>query len=108
MERAEQVHRSSVPGPHWYLPLIGVDPSRQPQRLGVTLLRAMLARIDVEGLPCYLETFQPTNVPFYQRSGFQIVAEEREPSSGLLYWVFKRPPARANSGEQPTAETSGG
>jgi ribosomal protein S18 acetylase RimI-like enzyme len=98
MECLDQVHRSSVPGPHWYLPLIGVEPSRQGHGCGVAMLRAMLARIDDKGLSCYLETFQPTNVRFYQRSGFEIVAEGTESASGLLYWAFTRPPARANSG----------
>jgi ribosomal protein S18 acetylase RimI-like enzyme len=108
MEVVEQVHHAAVPGPHWYLPLIGVDPSRQGPGVGARLLQAMLSRVDVEGLPCYLETFQPTNIRFYQRNGFEIVAEGRESESGLLYWAFKRPPARANSGLQPSAEDGGG
>lgn len=94
LETAEHVHRSSVPGPHWYLPLIGVDPSRQGQGLGAALLQAMFARIDGDGLPCYLETFQPTNVPFYQRHGFQVAATGTDADSGLSYWAFIRPPAR--------------
>src|SRR5262245_11519031 len=108
MEFVEPVHRSSVPGPHWYLPLIGVKTSRQGQGLGATLLRAMLARLDLEGLPCYLETFQPANIPFYHRSGFEIAAEGQESGSGLFYWAFKHSPERANSGLQPAAETGGG
>jgi GNAT superfamily N-acetyltransferase len=62
MNVVEQVHHSVVTGPHWYLPLIGVEPSRQGHGVGATLLHAMLARCDVDDLPCYLETFQPTNV----------------------------------------------
>jgi GNAT superfamily N-acetyltransferase len=106
MDYVEQVHHSAVPGPHWYLPLIGVEPSRQGHGVGV--LQAMLPRVDREGLSCYLETFQPTNVRFYQRNGFEIAAEGRESESGLLYWAFKRLPARANSGLQPTVEDGGG
>lgn len=94
MDGIEHVHRSSVAGPHWYLALIGVEPSRQGQGLGVAMLRAMFARIDGEGLPCYLETFQPTNVPFYQRNGFEMAAAGRDAGSGLRYWAFTRPPAR--------------
>src|SRR5262245_2063251 len=95
MAYAEQLHHSAEPGPHWYLPVIGVDPSRQQHGVGTALLRTMLSRADAEGLPCYLETYQPTNVRFYERNGFTIVAHGREPSSGLLYWAFKRPPAPA-------------
>jgi GNAT superfamily N-acetyltransferase len=95
MDSLEHVHRSSVPAPHWYLPLIGVDPSRQGQGLGVAMLQAMFARIDGEGLPCYLETFQPTNVPFYQRNGFELAATGKEACSRLPYWAFTRPPRPA-------------
>jgi GNAT superfamily N-acetyltransferase len=108
MKLVEQVHRAAMPGPHWYLPLIGVDPSRQGHGVGARLLQAMLSRVDVEGLPCYLETFQPTNIRFYQQNGFEIVVEGRESESRLLYWAFKRPPARADTELRPTAANGGG
>jgi hypothetical protein len=48
----------------------------------------MLARADAEGLPCYLETFLDTNVPFYKRNGFDLIAEGVEPTSKCRYWTF--------------------
>jgi ribosomal protein S18 acetylase RimI-like enzyme len=57
--------------PHWYLPLIGVDPARQGQRLGDKLMAHALARCDAEQLPAYLESSNPRNLPFYQRHGFE-------------------------------------
>lgn len=59
--------------PHWYLPLIGVDPSRQGQGLGSALLKAGLQRCDAEGLPAYLESSSPKNVPLYERHGFEVI-----------------------------------
>lgn len=59
--------------PHWYLSMIGVDPSRQGQGLGATLLKAGLARCDAEGLPAYLESSSPKNVPLYERHGFEVI-----------------------------------
>lgn len=59
--------------PHWYLSMVGVDPSRQGQGLGAALLEAGLARCDAEGLPAYLESSSPRNVPLYERHGFEVV-----------------------------------
>lgn len=59
--------------PHWYLSMIGVDPSRQGQGLGSALLKAGLARCDAEGLPAYLESSSPKNVPLYERHGFEAI-----------------------------------
>lgn len=59
--------------PHWYLSMIGVDPSRQGQGLGSALLKAGLRRCDAEGLPAYLESSSPKNVPLYERHGFEVI-----------------------------------
>ena len=89
---AERFHQRAVPGKHLYLNWLGVEPSRQGQGLGSALIHSMLERADAEGLRCYLETFQPRNVPLYQKHGFKIVAEEVEPNSGLRGWAFLRKP----------------
>jgi ribosomal protein S18 acetylase RimI-like enzyme len=59
--------------PHWYLSMIGVDPSRQGQGLGSALLKAGLTRCDADGLPAYLESSSPKNVPLYERHGFEVI-----------------------------------
>lgn len=69
-ELMEQFHPAE---PHWYLSMIGVDPSRQGQGLGAALLKAGLARCDADGLPAYLESSSPKNVPLYQRHGFEVI-----------------------------------
>jgi ribosomal protein S18 acetylase RimI-like enzyme len=92
MSHLEQFHRRDVQPRHWYLPLIGIDSSRQGRGLGSALLAPVLARADVERLPCYLETVEPRNVPFYQRHGFKVVTEGVEPRSGIRFWTFRRDP----------------
>ena len=57
--------------PHWYLPLIGVDPAKQGQGCGVVLLRYALARIDQDRLPAYLESTNPANISLYEKHGFE-------------------------------------
>lgn len=61
--------------PHWYLPMIGVDPARQGRGLGSALLKHALALCDAEGAPAYLESSNPKNVPLYERHGFEVVGE---------------------------------
>jgi predicted ester cyclase/GNAT superfamily N-acetyltransferase len=87
----DELRRRAVPGPHWYLMLIGIEPEAQGQGLGARLLGTGLARADAEGLPCYLETASARNVPFYQRHGFAVV-EAGEIPGGFRYWAMRRMP----------------
>jgi GNAT superfamily N-acetyltransferase len=59
--------------PHWYLPLIGVDPHAQGCGLGSVLLQIGLERCDTEGLPAYLESSNPRNLSLYRRHGFEVM-----------------------------------
>jgi ribosomal protein S18 acetylase RimI-like enzyme len=70
--------------PHWYLPLIGVDPAAQGQGLGSALMRHALERIDADRLPAYLESSNPRNIPLYQRHGFEILGTIQVGSSPNL------------------------
>jgi GNAT superfamily N-acetyltransferase len=88
----EAFHQRFAADRHLYLQWLGVEPSRQGQGLGSATITPELRRADSEALPCYLETFQPRNVPLYLKHGFQIMAEEVEPASGLRAWFFLRRP----------------
>ena len=57
--------------PHWYLAIIGVDPSHKGQGVGAALLRSRLERCDKEGMAAYLESSNLENVPLYEHFGFQ-------------------------------------
>jgi ribosomal protein S18 acetylase RimI-like enzyme len=92
MDYIGKFHHRDVQPRHWYLPLIGIDPAHQGQGLGSMLLAPMLKRADAEDLPCYLETVEPKNVPFYERHGFVIQTEVVEPHSGIRFWTFRRDP----------------
>ena len=96
-ERLIAEYERHMSGPHWYLPILGVDPARQGEGIGSALLEPVLSAADSDRLPCYLDTFQPRNVPFYQRHGFRVLVEDVEPVSGLRYWIFRREPKRASA-----------
>jgi GNAT superfamily N-acetyltransferase len=56
---------------HYYLSLLGSDPSVAGQGIGSSLLRHTLGLIDAACAPAYLETSNGL-VPFYERFGFQL------------------------------------
>lgn len=91
----DRLHASDAPARHWYLLVIGVDPLQQRTGLGTALIEPMLARADREGVPCYLETANETNVAFYARFGFAIIHNVVEPVSGLRLLTFRRDPPRS-------------
>lgn len=57
--------------PHWFLPIMGVDPFMKRQGIGAALMRYGLALCDRDGTLAYLESTKPENVPFYERFGFR-------------------------------------
>jgi ribosomal protein S18 acetylase RimI-like enzyme len=75
--------------PHWYLPLIGVDPAHKLRGLGSALLRHALQRCDRDHLPAYLESSDPANIPLYQRHGFVLQATVQVGSSPPLFPMLR-------------------
>jgi ribosomal protein S18 acetylase RimI-like enzyme len=69
----DKMARHHPPVGHWHLPLIGVDPLDQGRGHGSALLRAVIERLDRDGQVAYLESTNPSNVPFYRRHGFEVV-----------------------------------
>jgi ribosomal protein S18 acetylase RimI-like enzyme len=76
----------------WYLSIVAVDPAAQNRGLGRKLLEPTLAEADRLSATCYLETFSPRNVPFYERLGFAARARFTEPTTGADYAVMVRYP----------------
>lgn len=73
----EEMARRHPDRPHWYLPLIGVEPARQGQGHGSALLEHGLRLCDEARLPAYLESTNPRNIPLYERYGFEVIGEIR-------------------------------
>jgi hypothetical protein len=50
----------------------------------------VLARVDEEGLPCYLETLEEKNVRLYEHFGFKMIEKSAIPETGLTNWAMLR------------------
>jgi GNAT superfamily N-acetyltransferase len=77
-----------VPCDSWYLSIIGILPSAQGRGLGAALLAGTLADASRANVTCYLETFTPRNLKFYERVGFHKVADHLEPTTNKDYAVM--------------------
>lgn len=82
-------------GRFWYLHYVGVRTAHQGKGHGGRIIRAQTAVADAEGLPCWLETATPENVPLYERLGFVTQVEWDVPRGGPHFWGMMRPAARA-------------
>jgi ribosomal protein S18 acetylase RimI-like enzyme len=87
----EQMAKYHPTEPHWYLPLIGVDPAHQGEGYGDALMAYALAECDRDHAPAYLESSNPRNIPFYRRHGFEPLGEIQTGSSPTLVPMLRRP-----------------
>jgi ribosomal protein S18 acetylase RimI-like enzyme len=77
--------------PHWFLPLIGVDPICRGQGHGSALLAHMVARCDRDGQLAYLDSTNAKNVPLYERHGFERLGVINAGSCPPVYPMLRRP-----------------
>lgn len=75
--------------PHWYLAAVGADPVAQGTGVGSALMRAGLERADADGLPVFLETMSPDNLPFYERYGFRVTRVLDETGTPTAYSMLR-------------------
>ena len=87
----EQMAEYHPQEPHWYLPLIGVDPAHQAKGFGDALMSHVLDRCDRERVPAYLESSNPRNLSLYRRHGFEPVGAIQAGSSPTLVPMVRRP-----------------
>jgi GNAT superfamily N-acetyltransferase len=87
----ERMATSHPSEPHWFLPLIGVDPAHQDEGHGGALMAYALARCDRDHAPAYLESSNPRNIPFYERHGFESLGAIQVGSSPTVVPMLRAP-----------------
>jgi GNAT superfamily N-acetyltransferase len=86
-QRVETAHPHRPP--HFYLAVLGTDPSRQGHGIGSALLQPVLDLCDRDGVPVYLESSKESNVAFYARHGFRVTAEVRLPKGPPMWPMWR-------------------
>ena len=77
--------------PHWYLPLLGVDPLHHGKGLGSALLQHAIATFDQDNKFAYLESSNPKNIPFYERHGFELLGTIQVNTSPPIFPMVRKP-----------------
>jgi len=86
------LHKKQVHFPHYYLFFIGVDPVYQKKRVASRLITPMLSWLDIQKLPCYLNTQNEKNIGLYEHYGFEVMEQLVLPDSDIVYTAMQRNP----------------
>jgi ribosomal protein S18 acetylase RimI-like enzyme len=87
----EQMGAAHPKDPHWYLWMIGTDPTCQGKGYGSALLRHTLALCDRDKRLAYLESSNPRNLSLYLRHGFELVGTIQVGSSPSIFPMIRKP-----------------
>ena len=77
--------------PHWYLPLLGVDPLYHGKGLGSALLQHALVMCDQDNKYAYLESSNPRNISLYKRHGFELLGTIQVNTSPSIFPMLRKP-----------------
>ncbi|MGJ2631323.1 GNAT family N-acetyltransferase, partial [Salmonella enterica subsp. enterica serovar Paratyphi A] len=89
MEGLLAPHRPKEPA--WFLATVGVSPDHQGKGLGSAVVLPGVEAAERAGVPAFLETSAPRNLPFYERLGFTVTADVEVPE-GPRTWCMTRKP----------------
>ncbi len=84
----ERVHPAES---HWYLAILGTDPSRQGRGVGAGLIREVTDRCDDTATGAYLESSKEANISYYARFGFVVTDEVVMPNGPKLWGMWRDP-----------------
>jgi ribosomal protein S18 acetylase RimI-like enzyme len=87
----EQMDSSHPSEPHWYLPMIGVDPAHRHRGYGSALLEHALRVCDRDHKPAYLESSSPISIPLYERHGFELLGKIQVRKSPPIFPMLRKP-----------------
>jgi len=89
-DEIDSIHKRLAPFEHYFLWVLGVDPSHRGKGYASKLVKPILARLDEQRLPCYLETHDAANVPMYEHFGFKVIDKSLVIGTTLVNWAMLR------------------
>jgi ribosomal protein S18 acetylase RimI-like enzyme len=87
----EKMSRYHPHEPHWYLPLLGVDPLHHGKGLGSALIQHVIGMCDRDNKFAYLESSNPKNIQFYKRHGFELLGTIQVNTSPPIFPMLRKP-----------------
>jgi GNAT superfamily N-acetyltransferase len=84
--------------PHFYLAWWATHRDHAGRGLGSMLIKENLSEIDATGLPCFLESTNPVNLPRYEALGFERQGEFGPPGGPVITTMWRNPPRRPPPG----------
>lgn len=77
--------------PHWYLPMLGVDPVYHGKGFGTALMDHATGMFDKENILAYLESSNERNISLYKRHGFELMGKIQVNSSPVIFPMIREP-----------------
>ena len=77
--------------PHWYLPLIGVDPAQHGRGYGSALMAHALIQCNRDKKLAYLESSNPRNITLHLRHGFELLGTIQVGTSPPICPMLRKP-----------------
>jgi ribosomal protein S18 acetylase RimI-like enzyme len=87
----EKMSRYHPHEPHWYLPLLGVDPLHHGKGLGSALIQHVIGMCDRDNKFAYLESSNLKNIQFYKRHGFELLGTIQVNTSPPIFPMLRKP-----------------
>jgi len=75
--------------PHLFVSLLAAHPDHQRGGRGRALLNTAIAEAERLGVPTYLDTANPANVPYYRSFGFRETGEAPLPRGANLWYLLR-------------------
>lgn len=91
IDEVENAVAAQRPPANWHLATMGTLPDVQRKGLGTVVLQPRLSALDRAHASAVLETSEPGNLRFYERLGFEVVAELAHlPHNAPTTWIMRR------------------
>lgn len=87
----EQMGNYHPDEPHWYLGILGVEPTQQKKGYGSMLMKQILQKCDRERKIAYLESSNPINISFYEKHGFEVIGKIQAGESPTIFPMLRYP-----------------